>query len=699
MFETIIDNSATEDPDAPSARDALEILMIFAKSDPKLFTPEQVILLQPYITNVGGQDDLMVFRSVVVIFRHVLPQLSKVHNNFLASVRKELMQLVSKMTKIILDDMAACLWIISSVLNDYQHLARLVLSSINGVRTMIGIDLTGKPAFVTKLRKLLLITGIFGKHCNLDPQIDMFRAKCPGWKGDSVAKFMADSAAPFASPSQPIEVRSAAFDAFGMICQSWPKNFHSANISTSFKEVFSEHNVNLEFIIMKSFKDFYFAEEKRSVEEAYKQGAVGAAVQGTAKLGVMGGSSGDGIAIGIAQLFLPEFNRIALASEGDQALLAAELIASIARQGLVHPKECGVTLIALETSRNAKIADVAFRAHRMLHEKHETILERDYMRAVHLAFTYQRDVVKEIHGANLNPFVSKLYMMVEVLKISQPTNRKRFFKSLCERIDFDPLKMNLEELPDHLDFSTFIIENMAFFDYKSVDDVQASITAMEKVVTGAGTGVAHAIETEILNVTLDQPSQIIADGQIQSVEHIINPIRLMQLTASSMMLSCLWEARSYLRRQYGLKAIRPEGKSKSKGGNKEKDRPPTKVAFVTGDKFWEAVTATMSALESEEAMIKQCKAFVELLSVDQDFKIAAEGDDDNEARLGTPSEDEDDDTANPPSGGGRGRKRKAPGTPGGRKKRARSSSVPRGRGRNKTSGKRGSIDLDDDDAE
>lgn len=696
MFETIIDNSASEGQDAPSARDALEVLMIFAKSDPKLFTPEQVILLQPYITNVGGQDDLMVFRSVVVIFRHVLPQLSKVHNNFLASVRKELMQLVSKMTKVILDDMAACLWIISSVLNDFQHLARLVLSSVNGVRTMIGMDLTGKPAFVTKLRKLLVITGIFGKHCNLDSQIDMFREKCPGWKGDSVAKFMADSAAPFASPSQPLDVRSSAFDAIGMICQSWPKNFNSVNISTSFKEAFSEQNVNLEYIIMKSFKDFYFAEEKRSVE-ASKEGTVGAAVEGTAKLGVMGGSSGDGIAIGIAQLFLSEFTRIALASQDDQALLATELITSITRQGLVHPKECGTTLIALETSRNPKIADLAFRAHRTLHEKHETILEREYMRAVHRAFVYQRDVVKDIHGANLNPFVSKLSMMIEVLKISAPKNRKRFFEGLCERIDFDPLKMNLEELPEHLDFSEFIIENMAFFEYKSVDELLAAIAAMEKVVAGAGTGVAHAIETEVLNVTLNQQSEVDANGQIRPVEHVISPNRLMQLAASSMMLSCLWEARSYLRRQYGLKIIRPEGKSKQKGGNKERDRAPTKVAFVTGDKFWEEVTSTMSALESEEAMIKQCKSFVELLSVDQDFKIAAEGDEGQEARLGTPSEDEDDDAPNPPSGGGRGNKRKGSSTPGGRKKRARSSSVSRGRVHPKGSGKRSSIDPDGDE--
>jgi len=99
-------------------------------------------------------------------------------------------------------------------------------------------------------------------------------------------------------------------------------------------------------------------------------------------------------------------------------------------------------------------------------------------------------------------------------------------------------------------------------------------------------------------------------------------------------------------------------------------------------------------------MLQQCKSFVELLSVDQDFKIAADGDDDG--RLTTPSDDEENGTPGPPGGSGRGRKRKASGTPGGRKKRARSSSVTRARVRPKGLGKkqhneRGSADREDDD--
>ena len=425
MFETIIDNPTSEKGNAPSARDAMQVLMIFAKSNAKLFTPEQIQLLQPYVANVGGEDDLAIYRSVVVIFRHVLPHLSKVHNSFLASVRKELIPAVSRMGKIILDDVVACLWIISGVLDDFQHLTRLVLSTLTGIHKMKNINLNdpSKVDLVRKLTKLLLISGMCGKHCDLDPQCESFRDGFPNWKGNSVAKLMSDTFAPFASPSQPLDVRKAALDAIGMVCQSWPKNFTSANISTSFKEVFTAQTTLLEIIIMKAFKEFLLLEEKRS--EAGEEVSVGAAADPKAKLGVMGGGQGDGVAIGIAQLFLKEFTRIALASQDDQALLATELIVSITRQGLVHPKECGPPLIALETSQNTKIADLAFHAHRTLHEKHETIIEREYMPAVHLAYVYQRDIVHDIHGATLNPFAPKLHLLIDVLKISKPKNRKR----------------------------------------------------------------------------------------------------------------------------------------------------------------------------------------------------------------------------------------------------------------------------------
>lgn len=699
MFETIIDNSATESNDAPSARDALQILTIFAKSNPELFTAEQVQLLQPYISHVGSGDDLLIYRSVVIIFRHVLPNLSKAQHNFLAAIRKELITAVSKMPKAILDDLVACIWNISTVLDDFQHLTRLVLSSLVNIQKMKGIELD--DAGLRKICKLLLIAGTCGKHCDLDPQYETFEKQFPSMKDRSVSRLMTDTFAPFASPSQPLKVRESALESIGMVCQAWPKNFLVANVNTSFREVFHEENAALEAIIMRSFKDFMLLEEKRS--EAQSDDLPSAAADPKAKLGVMGGGQGDGVALSISQQFLPRIIEIALSRQDEDGLLATELVASVARQGLVHPKETGSSLIALETSQNAKISDIAFREHRALHEKHETILEKEYMRAVHLAYTYQKNVTQNTHGATLNPYTSKLHRMVEVMKISKPKSRKRFYDSLCARMEFDPLKTDGVELGEHLEFSQFIIENIAFFEYVSIDELISAISAMEKVVASMGASVAHSIETEIFQINLDQPSHLDENGQLQPVEVKVDPFRLKKLTAVSMMLSSLWEARTYLRRQYGLVASQREGKNKL--ATKDLNKAPVRVQGVNADKFWDETNSTMNSLESEEQMMAQCRSFVELLTVDHDFKVAADGDEEAErARITTP-DGEEEETSNAgtpgPPGSKRGRKRKdAPsGTPGGRKKRARSGSAqPRSRGRPKVSGnKRASVDRSDED--
>lgn len=701
MFETIIDNPAGESEDTPSARDALQILTIFAKSNPKLFTAEQIQLLQPYVANVGGGDDLAIYRSVVIIYRHVLPDLSTAHHNFLIAIRKELMSAVGRMSKIILDDLIACLWIISFVLDDFSPLTRLVLSSLTNIQKMKGMKLDDTA--IRKASRTLVLTGIFGKHCDLDSQHETFLKFFPSMKNNSVSRLMTDTFAPFASPSEPLEVRKAALEAIGMVCQSWPKNFTAANINTTFKEVFAERNPVLENIVVRSLRDFLFLEEKRS--EAQNDDLPGGAADPKAKLGVMGGGQGDGVALAICQHFLDDVLRIALSRQDEQGLQAAEVVASVSRQGLVHPKQTGSTLIALETSQNPKIAEIAFQQHRLFHEKHETILEKEYVRAVQLAFEYQTNVAKCTHGATEDPYLSKLWMMIDVMKISKPKSRKRFYDTLCSRIEFDPSKMPINKLPNHLEFSQFIIENMAFFEYATVDELLHAIGAMEKVVSSTGTGVAHSIETEIFQIKLDEPSQIDENGQSQIVAVPIDPIRLIQLTAASMMLSSLWEARTYLRRQYGLMGSKQVGKGKA--ASKDLSRAPVRVQGVNGDKFWQETSSTMASLASDEGKMAQCRAFVELLTVDHDFKVAAEGDEEAETgRAVTPGSDNEErsNSGTPGPGSGRGGKRKnAPsGTPSGRKtKRARSTSAqPRGRGRSKGSGnKKNAVERSDDEGE
>lgn len=673
MFD-LIENPDSQDPTVPSGKDALQLLMVFAKAEPKLFTFEQIKLLQPKVASIASADG-HVSKAVMVIYRRVLPQLSKVHEQFLTEVKGALLPSVAKLPRLLLDDVVACLWTITNLLGNTIQLSKLHISTLRGIhaiRTKYRNDPLVDEIAVRQFNTYTKLASMLIHHCDFDDQLGAFQAQFPWFKGSSVSKLTVDLTIPFAQPGQPLDVRIAALDAVGLVCQAWPRNYVSANVYTTFQHVFDERSPRLEGKILTSLKEFLSTEEKRS-EEAASEG------QGKGNLKVMGGSTFDDVSSASTQRFLKDITRVALGSQDEHAYQAVEILASINRQGLVHPKETGVTFITLETSSLPQISETAFAEHRALHDKHETVLEREYVKAVHSAFTYQRDVVGDPRGATVRPFASKLHLMMEVLKTSKPKNRIKLLDKLCAQVDFEPGKLDVSEMmPAHVQFSQFIIENLAFFDYTSVNELLTTVTTMEKLVTSTGASVAQAIEADVFQVTMDavtnsQAGMAGQDGP--AFAPALPPVdtrRLRQLTAGSMILQSMWEARTYLRRQYNLGTSKRDGKLKTVSKEKETQKP-VKVQTVTGDKFWEDVTLVMTALVSQNRMMEQCRSFVDLLNVDREFKIADEDEDGNEDEA-TPSGDEDDEAAVLE----RGRKRKNI-TP--RKKRPRSSSQPRKRGR------------------
>ncbi|KAI2635435.1 hypothetical protein GGS21DRAFT_82152 [Xylaria nigripes] len=681
MFD-LVDNPESNDPSVPSGKDALLVLMIFAKADPKLFTFEQIRLLKPHIASVSTSDDLAVSRAVVVIYRRVLPQVSSVHTQFLSEVRTHLMPATAKITRTLLDDVTACIWIIGGLLNNTEPIARLISSSLAGIQKIRGGLANGLDTkTIRQFDRYSLIVGMGGKHCQLDSHADLFTSKFPNWKGNSVSKLMVDVICPFATSTQSVEVRRPALDAIGLICQSNPRNFVSENVISVFEQVFKEQTVVLESMILRSFREFLFVEEQRSNQSN------AAATKEKKDLKVMGSTSFDDVASATTQRFLAAITRIALASQDDHAFLAVEILASINRQGLVHPKETGVTLITLETCPVTRISELAYYEHKSLHEKYESVLEREYAKAVQSAFQYQRDVIKDCRGATEAPFTPKLHLLIEILKISKSRSRVRFLEKFVRQLEFEPSELDVsQQPPTHVAYSRFLLENIAFFEYVNIGDLHAVVSALEKLVTGTGAGIAQTMESEIFQVRMDQDTATQQPGEgeapppaILAVPEIINTQRFRQLTAGSMILSAAWEVRSFLRRLYGLHSTRRE--AKTKGTPKDLTKPPVKVQGITGDKFWDDMSVILSALDTPERTFQQCKAFVDLMNVDTEVKVG-EGDNDldPDEEPQTPEEADDDDETPHDA---RGRKRKATSAYNGRKKRARSNSRPRQRGRPK----------------
>ncbi|KAL2866429.1 putative sister chromatid cohesion protein Mis4 [Aspergillus lucknowensis] len=650
MFEKLIEGNDSTGTEFQQA--LLQTMTVFAKANPKLFRPDQLEALHPYIGHLATAEDLFLFRSVVVIYRCVLPFVSTSHNTLLKEVQNDLFKSVAKLARSELNEVMACLWTINGVLHNTDRLVKLTISVLKPIQHYKNIDLSSdaNAAVLARAKSYIRIAGCVGRHCDLEKYEPHFKNAFPSWKGGSVAGLMVDSIVPFTLAKQPHELRVMALESLGSICQSWPAQFGREELRQILSAVFDEDNPSLQNIVLKSFADF-FAMHEGKAEKSVVSAAEVADQESTTRLGgSLRASDNDGAAALIAQHFFKDMLRVAQSRQDSYGLTAIELIASINRQGLVHPKECAGVLVSLETSTVPAIAKVAFETHKMLHQQYESMFEREYMRAVQEAFYYQRDVVGDTTGAFARPYVPKLAPLFEIVKISNSRYQKKFLSNLCSKVNFELKKLDATgNPPEHLLLARFVSQNLAFFDYNQLTEVVATISCMERIVSATGTIVAHSIETEIFPRKQEAPQGngepvSIAAAEAPNTESLptadpsVNPATLRHLTVAASSLSMLWEARTYLRRLYGVAAhVRNKD---GKPAAKELNKSATKVQGITGDRFWEAISRNMASLDSEQAMAAKCHEFATLLSIDEEFKIGEDEDADGDSLDATADADE-----------------------------------------------------------
>jgi cohesin loading factor subunit SCC2 len=722
MMDAIVDNE--ERSDKPSQHQLAESLTVFAKVQPKLFTGDQVKLLAAYLRNISNEN-LPMFRVVVVIYRHVLPVLSSsIDQEFLGGVLTDLMSSLTRLQKSELQLTADCLWIITGILGKRDRLVRLMLSALSNIQARENLNFmqAGQEKAADQVRRFIHLTGAFGSACDFDSLADEFRAKFTNWHGIEVCNLIIDIIYPFTQPKQPQKIREASIESVATICQAWPQLYLRTDVSKAFEFVFLKDEEGLEGIVLNGFQQFFAKAEKRSETGADIKVGDGA-VHGQQRLATSyTATDQDGAAAAISQKLLPQFIRVALEKGNELALCATQVIASVYRQGLVHPKICVPAFVALETSSHQQIASIAFEEHRRLHHAHETMIEKEYIDAIRQAYRFQRDVVKDPRGFTLRKhddkqhseakqsnYMPKLRSPFAVVNTGSAKVRKRFLANLCKELDFElPELDTTQEPPEHITYTRFILENLALFDYERFDDIVVVVDALQKLVTeGVGVSVAQAIEEEILNIRLDprenqqafQVEQPIAPMHIQNLVH---PGRLRQLTVASMILTMAWETRTFLRQLWGLQkklGQKSSGKDSKRGG-------VTRTPGFHSDKLFEEMSAILTALESQENQREQCRTFVEIVNIDREHRAASE-EDCMEAEFvvkadgyETPVEDGESTGrgSNPPSTNGKSRKRRnsaALGTSA--PKRRKCGTLKKNKPNGKQNGRAGSKSNTDDD--
>ena len=676
----------------------LQTLTIFGRARPRLIDSVRLEALVPYLTNLKPKkaeegdktDELSLFQSVVAIFQSVIPHLSAMEKTLLSDVQQKLFQAISQLPKAVLDEVTQCLWTIHGVLQETTRFTRFAFSALKNGLSIRGNDLNDGMVML-RLRSYLRILGSVGKNWDLENQFSFFKSARPSTKETSVAGLFVEFIVPFTTPGQPLPLRAIALESLGSICQSWPGQFKKLHVQQSFSYVFSEDLPDLQTIVLQVFAGFFGIRE-HAIETFSSVKAEDEPEQ--QDLGRLSGSlranEHDSAAAIIGSTFLHPMLSVAKTRLDQSALTAIRVVASINRQGLIHPKECVGAFVALGTSSNVPIAKVAVETHRILHQQHETMFEREYMRAVQETFTYQKDIVGNVLGASTRPYTPKLRPLFDIVKSSNAKYVKKFLSGMIAKSTFDPTKLESSgSPPDAVLFTRFIMQNLAFFDYPRLEDLLHVIGHIEGVIGKLGVDISQSIESEVLGTTVtllpdDQNFQSAPFETALPPEPLLTKVPddkpvdlslLRRLATAATILSVIHETRTYLKRQYSIASAHiPNGKKDSK----ELVKPPSKAHGVTGDRFWENVNGLMSSMETEESMKARCQQFLMLMNVDEEVKVAA--DDADERQSWSASVDLEDSITNTPSGRkvSRGKRKSSVsigGTPKKKRGRPRKSSV------------------------
>lgn len=601
-----------------------------------------------------------------------------------------------------LTDVAHCLWTISPMVErGLDKLFVMIFSTLCFLRPMAALTKEQIAPKRSTLCTLLVLLGTFAKVCTFDEYTERFMERLAAYARDqvftkkkateqqlaalikgssSVSLMLLETVRPFTMQIYDMGIREHAMRSLGGICQQAPELFMRAEVEKLIKLVFiNQDNDQLKLVVLSTFEVYFTRAERRS--ETGSAIAVGeGAVHGSARLeSSYSATATDAATTHVAKQFLRSFKTIALKNNNELAESATNIIASISRAGLEHPKECGAALVALSTSSNGRIAQVAAVEHKRIHEKQESYLEKEYVQAVHMAFEYQRDVFDDSHGMLESNHSPKLAHLFDALKSGKKTTFKKFVENLSKQLDFDLATLDVNgSMPDAVLFARFCLENLGLVDFTTLDMVASFVDKTEAIVLkDAGPLVAGELDKEMPKptevpqqsfVSTNLNDQLQAMAVDQSVAQPVAPSqpapseisddRLRRFTVACMILHMIWETRTFIRRCYNL----------HKYGNriplKEYSKPAQRNNFIPGKDLWDRLTPIMSALDTRESMLKCCYDFSELLNVDREVKVGEDEDGLDAALLEvgyeTPTENGDDNrrSASIPTSG-RGRKRKS----------------------------------------
>ncbi|KAI7900013.1 sister chromatid cohesion C-terminus-domain-containing protein [Cokeromyces recurvatus] len=442
---------------------------------------------------------------VLTIYRDVLPYMKYHAPEFIQSVERLLMQLLSHCPLNLITDGVSCLCVIIDLISHkYNILIKMLgscITKLQQVRFIISNGNDPEAKTYSGVLKMLMICGLLCQHFEFDKkreeEPEQMEALNLVYKGN-ICTLVFDLLQFFTSESMDelkkdgMTMRMTALQGLGYFYASHPTFMISPTSTNLMDKIFEEGSSNeLKIQLMRVFQEFLSAEEKRlgkreqiAGESLYTKDIDIDTLLGNteeyAELGVNGS---------LMQRYLRKILRCALAESNELRYAAFEVVSAVIHQGLAHPVLCMPVIVAAETSPDIILRNKAYYLHRFAHDKYGNLLYIQINEYLSTSYQYQKILLGSsyISGYGKRGGDAKVDSVLGITYSVLKEKRKPkmdFLSALVKPFEFDLKNTTSDEID--IGYLRYLAENILTLDLANTEEVLHMVYIMDRILMTLG---------------------------------------------------------------------------------------------------------------------------------------------------------------------------------------------------------------------
>ncbi|CAO3606861.1 unnamed protein product [Mucor fragilis] len=532
VFQWIVDSlfdrmiKLEEEDDSTEFINCLATVYSFTKSCPSLLRESHISLLQPYL-NATEDAEWLKARYVLSIYRDVLPQMKYHDPEFVSSVERILMQLLSRCPLDLITDGISCLCVIVDTISFRYNIVIKMLGScvskLRKIQHMISNGQVSEDSSFAGVLKMILMCGLLCQNFEFDKKREQQPKEMEAlnlvYKGDIcmlvfdvlqffTGEFMDDLS------HQGMSMRMTALQGLGYFFASHPTYMISATSTALMDKIFEEGTIELKTQLMRVYQEFLYAEEKRIDK---REGATTGSVMYTKDIDIntLLGDTEEYAELGVngslMQRYLRKILKCALAESEDLRYAAFEVVSAIIHQGLAHPVLCMPAIVAAETSPDLILRNKAFYLHKYAHDKYGNLLYSQMNEYLSTSYQYQKILYGgQVQGYGKRGGDAKMDAVLGVtFSVMKDKKKARFdlFSALVKPFSFDLKTTTADEID--IDYLKYLAENAISLDLSTTEEVLHMVYIMDRILMTLGADLlsyVHFLKKQGVVATIDEAS-------------------------------------------------------------------------------------------------------------------------------------------------------------------------------------------------